>query len=652
MATLSAAILCALLALLLWVPPGFMIARRLPLRRDLRRAAAPVLGWAVQSIVALYVTMAFGFTAVNIVAATALVVLVAGLLPPPALHGSNGRALPLWILAVAALVAAGPAAGILPKAYTAGIALADPLYDHAKIALVDEIVRTGVPPANPFLGTGDGPAGIAYYYYWLFGAAQLALLSGASGWEADAAATWFTGLSSLAVVAGLAFRLSEARAAAALFVLAAACGGSLRPVMTALFGQQGVDAALERGSGLAGLLFQTTWSPHHVAAAAAVLLSLVLMERLARSPSVTAAVVLALLVAAAFGSSLWVGGITFVLCAGAAGIVLLGSTKRGTRIACLAALAMAGCLAIVLVLPLLSAQFHALAERGGEAPVTISPAPVLSPAIPADVRQWLDVPAYWLILLPIEFPVAWLLGAVAAAASSTRRCPLMPALSAAAFASLCGGAFLVSTAGENNDLGWRAVLPGIMILTAFSGAWFAQRVARRRLTATIAGLTLLGLALPDGVILLYRNVAGRLSTDAAAFRDAPALWTAVRRHTAPDERVASNPRAMSALSPWPVNLSWALIANRRSCFAGDELVLAFSTLPPQARAAAAGLFDRVFAGTGTSADLEALRHDFGCNVVVLTPQDGAWSRDPFAASARFARVEEADGRWRIYRAAD
>jgi hypothetical protein len=35
---------------------------------------------------------------------------------------------------------------------------------------------------------------------------------------------------------------------------------------------------------------------------------------------------------------------------------------------------------------------------------------------------------------------------------------------------------------------------------------------------------------------------------------------------------------------------------------------------------------------------------------VLTPQDGAWSRDPFAASALFTRVEEADGKWRIYRA--
>jgi hypothetical protein len=38
------------------------------------------------------------------------------------------------------------------------------------------------------------------------------------------------------------------------FVLLAACGGSLRPVLTAPFGQEQTDAALERASGLAGWL--------------------------------------------------------------------------------------------------------------------------------------------------------------------------------------------------------------------------------------------------------------------------------------------------------------------------------------------------------------------------------------------------------------
>jgi hypothetical protein len=159
MATPSAAFLCPLLALLLWTPVGFRIACRLPIGRDLRLAATPILGWAVQDVSALHVSMLGGFTLANLVAATVLIGLVAFLAPasrPPEMPGSS---LPMWIFVAAAVVAVGPAASILPKISAVGVVLADPIYDHAKIALVDEIVRTGVPPANPFVGTGDGTSG-------------------------------------------------------------------------------------------------------------------------------------------------------------------------------------------------------------------------------------------------------------------------------------------------------------------------------------------------------------------------------------------------------------------------------------------------------------------------------------------------------------
>ncbi|MFG1427675.1 hypothetical protein [Roseixanthobacter glucoisosaccharinicivorans] len=658
MATPSAAILCALVALLLWVPVGWLIARRLPLGRDLALAAAPLLGWAVQGMIALHVATAAGFTTIVLLVAT-LAIGGATLLLPAAKDGAAAPPrLPAWIFAAAALVAVGPALAILPKFMPDGIALASPIYDHAKIALVDEIVRTGVPPANPFLGTAHGPGSTAYYYFWLFGAAQLARLSGATGWEADIAATWFTGFASLALICGLAFRLSGARWTSALFVLVAALGGSLRPVLAALFGADAVDAALEPATGLAGSLFQTSWSPHHVAAGATVVLSLILMERLAhapgirppagrRAPHLALVLVLALMIAAGFESSLWVGGVTFLFCAGAAGLVLLRSAPAGARLAFLVVVAGAGALALALVFPLLSLQLAAASGRGGGVPVVISPLEVLGPAIPDAWRGLLDLPAYWLILLAIEFPAAWIVGAIAA---FRLKDPLVPTLSAGAFASLCGGWLLVSTVGENNDLGWRAVLPGLLILTAYAGAYFARCLARRNIAAALAALVLAGLALPDGLILLRNNMVGDLSPDAARFRDAPAMWAAVRRHATPQERIASNPAMTRTLAPWPVNLSWALLADRRSCFAGNELTLAFATLPADARTRAADLFERVFAGTGSPDDLASLVRDFDCKLVLLTPQDGAWSHDPFAHSALFTPTEEAAGRWRIYRA--
>jgi len=62
-------------------------------------------------------------------------------------------------------------------------------------------------------------------------------------------------------------------------------------------------------------------------------------------------------------------------------------------------------------------------------------------------------------------------------------------------------------------------------------------------------------------------------------------------------------------------------------------------------------FIRVFAGDTSSGDIEELATRYDCRVVVVTAQDGAWRKDPFAASALYRLVED-DARWRIYRLAE
>jgi hypothetical protein len=57
-----------------------------------------------------------------------------------------------------------------------------------------------------------------------------------------------------------------------------------------------------------------------------------------------------------------------------------------------------------------------------------------------------------------------------------------------------------------------------------------------------------------------------------------------------------------------------------------------------------------FVGWSWDAALGPLVRDIDCKVIVLTQQDGAWSRDLFAASALFTLIEEAEGKWRICRA--
>jgi hypothetical protein len=124
----------------------------------------------------------------------------------------------------------------------------------------------------------------------------------------------------------------------------------------------------------------------------------------------------------------------------------------------------------------------------------------------------------------------------------------------------------------------------------------------------------------------------------------------VRRHTPRDERVADNPLFLRDAVIWPVNISWALFADRRSCFAGWELARAYVALPTARLKALEDQFERVFAGDGTPDDVSALALRYNCRTIVVTPEDGAWTRDGFAGNPHYALAEEEPGKWRIYRA--
>ncbi len=49
-----------------------------------------------------------------------------------------------------------------------------------------------------------------------------------------------------------------------------------------------------------------------------------------------------------------------------------------------------------------------------------------------------------------------------------------------------------------------------------------------------------------------------------------------------------------------------------------------------------------------TADVSNMAQQYGCEVVVIVPQDKAWTNDPFAASADYRLAENRDARWRIY----
>ncbi|MFZ0073037.1 MAG: hypothetical protein WAK85_17330, partial [Xanthobacteraceae bacterium] len=402
--------LCAALAVLFWSCLGFALAQRL-LPRAVMLPVAPVLGWAVQNAASLPIFLLAGFST-TLVVALALLALAAGIYAISAQRrafGGPSVEMPAWAYGLAALLAVIPTLAILPKETGDGVVLAGPMFDHAKAAIIDDMARLGLPPGNPFFGAaGDR---LAYYYLWYFGAAQFARVLGISGWEADVAITWFTAFASLTLMMGLAAWLSR-RAFATLWVGLFALAASLRFPLWILIGTQSVNGLVWPATGLGGWLFQASWVPQHLMAAACAVLAILLMVRLACGASVLTLATLALVVVAGFESSTWIGGVAFAVAAPTAALVLLTRLEPKRRTPFLITCLSAAVLAAVFAAPFLHDQVVATAQRGGEFPVGIDPYEVLGPWFPEHLRRILDLPAFWLVLLFIEFPAILITGAI------------------------------------------------------------------------------------------------------------------------------------------------------------------------------------------------------------------------------------------------
>jgi len=652
MASPVSAVLCAALAAAVWSLLGYALARHL-LPRVLALGAAPVIGWVTFSAATLPLFILIGFSPITVAGVGMICAVIGGasLLTLPATGDvSPAPAAPVWAYIAAGMVALGPTAAILPKFSTAGVHLADPIFDHSKIAIIDAMMRQGLPPVDPVFG-GFGPAGrLAYYYLWHFSAAELALPLGASGWDADIGLTWFTAFASLALMMGLAVWLSK-RSGAAILVVVLAAGASLHAVLAWIFGSYDLEPYLASLTGFAGWLFQAAWAPQHLMSASCVVAAMLLIVQYARRPSLALLAALILIVAAGFESSTYVGGVTFAIAALVSAPILLAAVESGRRMRFAIGLVVVAVLAAVLAAPFIRDQLATVAARGGGPPIIIHHFEVVGEMFPPLVRRALDLPAYWFLLLPIEFPATYIAGLIALAAllrGATRGAEKTATAMLAALAAvgLCVSWLLFSTLGDNSDLSLRAVLPAAMILIVATAA--GMMLAPYRAAIVAAALGGLILSLPDTASMIRGNIDGTPVPDGEVFAQTPDLWAAVRRYASPTARVANNPLYLQDLTPWPANMSWALLANRSSCFAGRELVLALAPLPPERREAINAQFIRVFGGQGNAEDVNDMAGRYGCDVVVVVPQDGAWTNDPFASNVNYRLAESHDGRWRIY----
>ena len=657
MASIVNASICAGLAILLYFWIGLSVSARL-MPRPIALMLAPGFGWAIHSALALPLFFALGMSRLTVFGAFAAAIGIAAIGLPMRRMLSEARETAISRILIlsligAALLAFGVMAAVLPKISSGGVTLAAPIFDHSKVAIINEMTRLGVPPVNPYLAGTGAFLRLSYYYLWHFSAAELSLLTGSSGWEADAGLTWFTAFSSLATMIGLAIWLSG-RQTSAVWVVVLAGTASIRLLLNALFGSNNVEQVAGDQSGFGGWTFQTSWAPQHMASATCAVLAAYLLVELARRPRIFTLLAFALVMAAMFESSTWIGGVLFPLAAAPITIAMLAGAQAQQRIRISLHIIGAVLLALLLISPFLYDQLQMTALRGG-APIEITPYEVLGDAITDRLGGIANIPAYWLIFLVVDFPAFYLTGIASLIyvlkdrELAVDQRPFVVAFAIMLSASLAAAGLLASTLAENNDLGWRAVLPAVLLLIIFSAVGLSRVIKRELSAVAVAALVTIMLGLPEGASIIYSNIVGRPAASSKAFAATPELWRAVRRIAATDERVANNPLFFAAMTPWPVNISWALLSNRRSCYAGPAFT-PLTALSPSESDRLSSLFTRVFAGKPESRDVEEMAKLYRCDVAVITPDDGAWKNDPFANSL-FYLLSENTKAWRIYKVA-
>ena len=109
-----------------------------------------------------------------------------------------------------------------------------------------------------------------------------------------------------------------------------------------------------------------------------------------------------------------------------------------------AGLAAAAALCALIAAPFIRDQAAALAARGDGSPIVIGQFAVLGDLFPHTLRRVLDLPAYWLVLLPIEFPATYIAGLIALVVTQRTLAPGLEKTVVAIFIALAGAGLVVS----------------------------------------------------------------------------------------------------------------------------------------------------------------------------------------------------------------
>lgn len=666
-------LLAALVATILFSLPGLGVLRLLGLmtRKHILAAllVAPALGLCTYGPFSLAFTALFGYSTLTIIVAWLLFQAIlllwirqqANAIPENFCHLSHTHS--LFLLIGAALCAMIPTMNIFPAVYQEGLFVNGSIFDHAKIAIVDAIAREGLLPINPYYAPDGETIPLIYYYGWHFLASQLKLLAGATGWQAEVALNWFTGLASLSFLCALAIRMTQ-KARAGVFLLLFALTTAPADLLPLLFGPRLADwVGFPPVHGLELWWIQMSWVPQHVFSALAVVVLIFLVSRVLASERFHSsyAVVAGLSAAAAFSASVWVGGIALLFALPfLIFMVLWIRLPKHHYFNALKTALLAVALCMLFAIPLLISLTSGPSALNTELPFGLG----LYTATPLFNKEpyWgyiAHMILFWLQFLHLNLGIIFVWGVLVVLARSSQF------LEERAFQALSIGAifgfllivqFIKSTIA-NNDLGWRAALVPVMLLLVWSAVGLTELFSQKATDSKWqlnplmirwrqALLMFVTVGLTIGILSSSR--LWQLPDPSYRVPDAPTLarhqaflrqteaWTKVREYAGPTERVQANPDGHAALTPWPATIPYMLFADRATAYANPEYAMVFAyRYDKDKRDAQYQLIQNVFSAKPTKEAIQTVRDTLKVKVLLVDKFDAVWNSDAIENSGLY-----------------
>ncbi|PDT81049.1 hypothetical protein [Sinorhizobium sp. BJ1] len=636
---------------------GWPVSKYFDSNIRMRLLLSPVIGLGIFGAAGVSIFHFLPITAINLI----LVVLS---LSAIALWLSKGTIDPLlrspaspgfcWST-VAFLLCLLPTFEIIPQYYGGSVGVGHPIWDHAKIAIVNEIAQNGVPPANPFHSEAGSPNTLIYYYAWHFIAACSSVITGATGWEADIALTGITALFSTFVVTWLAVARSRS-ANAAWWVLPLLFVGSLKPIVRFVCGKW-LDKWMAPQHGLQTWIIQAPWVPQHVFSGTLALIAIMAYLRILFSDAgrnMALAMFMGAILASAYGSSMWAGGLSLLLILPIVGVLSVSHVLRAKRLPeVFISLSVTVAMTLLCAAVLISEQSSILHTRKV---VDFWVFPIF-----VGDHWFLDVPGFWLVQIFLEFGIIYLSFIIWSFARPSDDINRYAHIDCAIFVSVLAPLFctqLLHSTIMYNDLGWRVLIPSMLVMTALAAGLFSTHIGKGTLVGRITTITAIMLLTPSiltGAKSVYSNtskfrVEGPESEEGTAFKASPEMWKAVRDVTPPDEAVANNPLDLASMTYAPGNISWAILSQRRHCGTTLDFLRAYAAqLTPKEASDVYNFFVRAFAGLATEDQLRVMKEKYLCRTLVVTSRDGLWGKPVLDNNSVYKLISEKKGKWRIYR---